>query len=234
MVWSIESNIKGYWIRLFLLPFQSKILKFDWREEKIKNHTLTYTHSQTLLENTSFLVSSSTDAMQNHSIYQAVRTNCKILNSLSHKMSTESNASGGSGPHFLNAGTFRMAFRCPHNSPAVHKRNQYKVQAQSLRVLEKEGTTRIVQPKPLTLPMRMLRPQRWRDMSKVKWLSMSSQHQYQRLQLPLHPNSLQLHQTWMTGLAIAFYYVRTVISQAVGKQIVNGERRATKVKAGRV
>lgn len=99
--------------------------------------------------------------MQNHSIYQAVRTNCKILNSLSHKMSTESNASGGSGPHFLNAGIFRMAFRCPQNSPAVHKRNQYKVQAQSLRVLEKEGTTQIVQPKPLTLPMRMLRPLRW-------------------------------------------------------------------------
>lgn len=149
--------------------------------------------------------------MQNHSIYQAVRMNCKILNSLSQKMSTESNASGGSGPHFLNAGTFRMAFRRPHNSPAVHKQGTNTRYRHRVSVLEKKGTTQIIQPKPLTLQMRMMRLQRWKHMAKCQMAIMSSQHRYQLLQLPLHPNSLEFHQTWVTGLAIAFYFVSTVI-----------------------
>lgn len=70
MLCPVESNIQGYWIRLLLLAFQSKVLKSDLR--KISQHA----HIAGLSENASFLVNSYMDAMQNHSIYQAVRMNC--------------------------------------------------------------------------------------------------------------------------------------------------------------
>lgn len=129
MLWSVESNIKGYWIGLLSLPFRTK---WGWGEPNIS------TEPDSLLEKTSFSVSSFTDAMQNHSIDQAVRMNCKILNSLSP---TKSNASGGPGPNFLQCRHVQMAFRNPHSSTAVHKQGTYISNRHRVSDVRGEGTT---------------------------------------------------------------------------------------------
>ena len=133
------------------------------------------------------------DAMQNHSIDQAVRMNCKILNSLSHTKRPHN-------PMHLGglALTFQMqahsdGLQNPHSSTAVHKQGTYISNRHRVSDVRGEGTTQIVQPKPLALQIRMLRPQRWRDLSKVKGVPTSQPTPVPSFPTPLapkHPSAL--------------------------------------------
>lgn len=72
-----------------------------------RKNPLTYTGIQTLLENTSFLVNSYMEAMQNHSLKLAEGSAEPFQASLTQNAHIIRCLLWGAGPNFLDAGTLR-------------------------------------------------------------------------------------------------------------------------------